>query len=259
MKNSSKKNKEPRKNVFLRVSVNIAIEENISYMIIKLNKDIEEYAGAAGVGTLIMLLYELESTGELPLNLRYLSRKLGIAKDLLDRVINDFDLFKIEDDYIYPVIDICGYNNRKKWFGTPYLSIPDFIITDKKVSNMITRLEVDYGCRVGYGVAGLGAYIMILCQLANCQGHRSKKLPETLSYNINFPANLVNILLNDFGLFARAEDGSLFSEMLSLSLSEKMKKNAISRVRSIAGKKGGLAKGSRSKGVKNKGDAEEAK
>jgi hypothetical protein len=250
-KKQEKSGQNVNKNAFLRVDLNLFNDPRISKMRYKLNTKFGENTGTGGFGTLIMLLYKIEKRGgKLPLNIPRLSRLLRVPEYLLNSILYDFDFFRIEDNYIYPVIDICGYNDRgkdsKKLFGNPYIRLNYIIMDDENILDMICELNIG----AGLGMAGFGAYIMILSRLYYNNNMLEFDV-ELLSFELNLSADLLEKLLTNFNLFGFLDGGLFYSFCLDVFCE---KSTAKSFKRSIAGYYGGL-KSSR-KGVKNKKDAE---
>ena len=102
--------------------------------------------------------------------------------------------------------------------------------SNARYDNKLIRL------RMRHGAAGYGVYFMILERLREEDDYMSVKDYNMIAFDLRVDAALVKSVVEDFGLFAFADDGKCF---YSESFNRRMGiKDTLKRKRSEAGKKG---------------------
>ena len=92
--------------------------------------------------------------------------------------------------------------------------------------------------RMRYGAEGYGIYFMILERLREEKNYMSIKDYNTLAFDLRVDTSKIKAIVEDFGLFAFTENGECF---YSEGFNKRMEiKDAKSRKRSEAGKKGAI-------------------
>lgn len=94
--------------------------------------------------------------------------------------------------------------------------------------------------RMRLGAAGYGVYFMLLERMRESDDYTSVKDYNALAFDLRVDASVIKQVVEDFGLFAFADDGECFYSESFLSRMRKMEKkyDDISKLRSEAGKKG---------------------
>ena len=102
--------------------------------------------------------------------------------------------------------------------------------------------------RMKHGVEGYGVYFMLIERLTEAADHMSAKDYNAIAFDFRCSANVVQSVVENFGLFCFTDDNQFFSE----SLMRRMEAlDDIREKRREAGRKGGISKAKRRQSVAN--------
>lgn len=103
--------------------------------------------------------------------------------------------------------------------------------------------------RMRFGMEGYGTYFAILEKLREEEDYTLLKDYNSIAFELRVQSSLVKSVVEEFGLFAFTEDGERF---YSESFNKRMEqKDAVSRARAEAGRKGGLARAANAEKAKS--------